>query len=459
MVLLSIIIMLDLLVVSVTSITAWFNWFNPFPSAKANLQPLEFFPWEQSAVFELPEYNRDRLSQTITDNYLQKLDQEGFDRDRQGIWVQSGWDVSASHLGKTPLPAASLSKIATTLAALNKWGAKHQFTTNIYATGEINQGVVTGDLIIQGNGDPLFVWEEAIALGNALNQLGIKEIKGNILVTDKFYMNFESQSLTAGKLLQQALNQNLWQSEITQQYLQMPVGTKQPKVITTGQVQAIKQLPPQAQLLINHYSLPLAEILRQMNIYSNNEMAQMLADLIGGAEIVAKSSAEIAGLPTTEIKLVNGSGLGEENKISPRAVCQMLMESDRLLQSNNYSVADLFPTAGRDLVGTVKDRGLPKGTTIKTGTLDNVSALAGVIPTRDKSKGIAAQGDHVYFSIINYGRPVQYLRQQQDNLLNELVQPWQLVPNNLNLVNLAQENNWYLGNPQRNKLNAIETIN
>lgn len=360
--------------------------------------------------------------------------------------MQSGWDVSASNLGNIPLPAASLSKIATTLAALSKWGANHQFKTDVYFTGEINQGVVTGDLIIQGTGDPLFVWEEAIALGNALNQLGIKKIQGNILVTDKFYMNFESQSATAGKLLQQALNQSLWSSEISQQYQQMPVGTKQPEVITRGQVKQIKQLPINAQLLINHRSLPLAEILRQMNIYSNNQMAQMLADLVGGVDIVAQSSAEIADFPKAEIKLVNGSGLGEENKISPRAVCRMLMAIDRLLQSHDYSIADLFPTAGRDLVGTVKDRGLPKSTTIKTGTLDNVSALAGVIPTSDR----------VYFSIINYGRPVEYFRQQQDNLVSKLVQPWQLVPNNFNL---AQNKNWYLGNPQRNKFNRVNTIN
>lgn len=452
MVLLSLITMLDLLVLSVASITAWFNVLPSPPK----LKPLEFFPWEQSAVFKLPEFKGDRRSQTITDNYLQKLKQQGFERDRQGIWVQSGWEVSASHLGKTPLPAASLSKIATTLVTLHKWGANHQFITDIYFTGKINQGVVMGDLIIQGTGDPLFVWEEAIALGNALNQLGIKKIQGNILVTDKFYMNFESQSLAAGKLLQQALDPNLWQSEITQQYLQMPVGTKQPKVIITGQVQPIQQLPVKAQRLISHRSLPLAEILRQMNIYSNNQMAQILADLVGGADDVAQSSAKIAGFPEAEIKLINGSGLGEENKISPRAVCQMLMVSDRLLQSNNYSVADLFPTAGRDLVGTVKDRDLPQGTTIKTGTLDNVSALAGVIPTSDQSKGADAQGNNVYFSMINYGRPVQYFRQQQDNLLNELVKPWQLVPNNFNLT---QENNWDFGNPQRNKLNTLKTIN
>jgi serine-type D-Ala-D-Ala carboxypeptidase/endopeptidase (penicillin-binding protein 4) len=447
MVLLSLISMLDLLVLSVTSIAAWFN---VLPSPKLKLQPLEVFPWEQSAVFKLPEFNRDRLSQTIVERYLQKLTQQGYSRDRQGIWMQSGWDVSASNLGKTPLPAASLSKIATTLAALNKWGANHQFMTDIYFTGEINQGVVTGDLIIQGTGDPLLVWEEAIALGNTLNQLGVNQIQGNILVTDKFYMNFESQSLAAGKLLQQALNRNLWQPEITQQYLQMPVGTKQPEVITKGQVKQIQQLPANAQLLISHRSLPLAEILRQMNIYSNNEMAQMLADLIGGADRVAQSSAEIAGFPTTEIKLVNGSGLGEENKISPRAVCQMLMASDRLLQSHNYSVADLFPNAGRDLVGTVRDRNLSKGIAIKTGTLDNVSALAGVIPTIDKSKSTTEKPLNVYFTIINYGRPVPYFRQQQDNLVKELVQPWQLIANK---SYLAQKNNWYLGDPQRNKLN------
>jgi D-alanyl-D-alanine carboxypeptidase/D-alanyl-D-alanine-endopeptidase (penicillin-binding protein 4) len=440
--------MLDLLALSVTIIAAWFN---PFPSAKADLQPLEFIPWSQSAVFELPEFNHDRLSQTVTDNYLQNLTKQGFNRDRQGIWVQSGWDVSASNLGKTPLPAASLTKIATTLTTLSKWGANHQFKTNIYVTGRINHGVVMGDLIIQGNGDPLFVWEEAIALGNSLNQLGIQEIQGNLLVTDKFYMNFESQSLTAGKLIKQALNRNLWLPEITQQYLRMSVGTKQPEVRITGQVKQIKQLPVKAQLLIGHRSLPLAKILRQMNIYSNNEMAQMLADLLGGADIVAQSAARLANFPASEIKLVNGSGLGEENKISPRAVCQMLMASDRLLQSsndsNNYSVADLFPTAGRDLVGTVKNRSLPTGITIKTGTLDNVSALAGVIPTKSQDK--------VYFSIINYGHPAQSLRQQQDYLVNELVQPWQLEPNNFNLVNLAQNNNWDLGNPQRNKLNKI----
>ena len=430
--------MLNLIVAGITA------WLNVGRSPQLALEPLEIFAWEQSTLFELPELARDRLSADIASNYLQNLTQQGLSRDRQGLWVQSGWDVSTSNLGQIPLPAASLTKIATTLAALSKWGATHQFPTNIYVTGRINQGVVMGDLIIEGNGDPLFVWEEAIALGNALNKIGIKEIQGDILVTDKFYMNYESESVVAGELLKKALNKNIWISTITQQYLQMPVGTKQPEVVILGEVKAIARVPQNAKQLVRHRSLPLAEILRQMNIYSNNKMAQILTELSGGADTVAQTSAEIADFPTEEIQLINGSGLGEENKISPRAVCQMLIAIDRLLQANNYSTADLFPTAGRDIVGTLQGRGLPRGTTIKTGTLDNVSALAGVISTSDRGK--------VYFSIINYGRPVTYLRQQQDSLINELAQSWQLMPSQLSL---PPERQWYLGNPQRNTINSL----
>ena len=420
-------------------------WLDSFLGNGRDLQPLELFPWERSAIFQLPSTSEDLATRTSIEAYLQNLTREQFDPQRQGIWVQTDWTTLAHQEGTIPLPAASLTKIATTLAALHKWGAKYQFPTNVYVTGEIDRGVVTGNLIIEGNGDPLFVWEEAIALGNALEQLGIDEIRGDLVVTNKFYMNYERHPLTAGELFKQGLNRELWQAEITQQYLQMPAGTRQPKIAIARRVRTIEKIPADARLLVRHHSLPLTEILRQMNIYSNNKMAQMLADLVGGADAVARASAEVAGFPTAEIELINGSGLGEANRISPRAVCQMLMAIDRLLQEDSLTATDLFPTAGRDLVGTLQGRGLPRGTTIKTGTLDNVSALAGVIPTGDR--------DRVYFSIINYGDRLEYFRQQQDRLLNEIVQTWQLLPNE---VNFARKDDWYLGDPQRNKLNVID---
>lgn len=424
--------MLDSLV---SSLITWFNSWKTSP-----IEPMELLAWEKSAIFQLPSQRSDRLSEAIVGAYLQNLQQQGINSERQGIWIQSDWVTPISNRGKTPLPAASLTKIATTLASLHKWGAKHQFETNIYVTGEIVAGVVAGDLIVEGSGDPFLVWEEAIAIGNTLSQLGINEVRGNLLITDKFYMNYRDRALDSGELFKQALDRQLWQSEVTKQHLQMPVGTKQPEVAIAGEVKAIAKVPANTRLLISHQSLPLAQILRQMNIYSNNKMAQILADLLGGAAAVARSSAN-AGFEPTEIELVNGSGLSEDNRISPHAVCQMLIAIDRLLVEDGMTAADLFPTAGKDLVGTVQGRGLPAGTTIKTGTLDNVSALAGVIPTRDRG--------NVCFSIINYGRQTDYFRQQQDILVARLAQTWQLVPNNFDLAT----ENWYLGDPQRNQIN------
>ena len=416
-----------------------FAWLNVEGQPDIQLQPLKLFSWHDSAIFMLPTIEKDVATANTVSTYLTNLDRQKIDNNRQGIWIQSGWNNLANDRGKQPLPAASLTKIATTLAALNKWGTKHQFKTEIYITGEIENGIVTGDLIVEGNGDPLFVWEEAIALGNSLNKLGIKSVRGNLLVTDKFYMNYRENSQQAGELLEQGLDRTLWQSEITKQYLQMPVGTPQPNVAIAGRVKSIQNIPANAKLLVTHKSLPLAEILRQMNIYSNNKMAQMLTDLIGGATKIAQSSVDLANFPAEEIKLINGSGLGEENRISPRAVCQMLMAIDRLLQKDSLTAADLFPTAGKDLVGTARDRGLPIGTTVKTGTLDNVSSLAGVIPTKDRG--------NVYFSIINYGRQYQYFRQQQDWLLNELVREWELASSDFGMFN----NDWFLGDPNRNQ--------
>jgi serine-type D-Ala-D-Ala carboxypeptidase/endopeptidase (penicillin-binding protein 4) len=178
-----------------------------------------------------------------------------------------------------------------------------------------------------------------------------------------------------------------------------------------------------------------------MNIYSNNEMAQMLADLAGGAKAVSVYAAQQARVPQTEVLLVNGSGLGEENKLSPRAVCQMLIEIDSLLQKHNYSATDLFPVSGRDRIGTMQNRKIPQGAAIKTGTLNQVSALAGIISANNPDNG------KIWFAIINGGSQTEYLRSQQDNLLQSLTHHWGIKPQ---LPATTRQADWFLGDPTRN---------
>ncbi|BAB77578.1 D-alanyl-D-alanine carboxypeptidase [Anabaena sp. FACHB-709] len=338
----------------------------------------------------------------------------------QGIWLQSGPMLMANHQGTTPLPAASLTKIATSLAAFTTFGPEHQFETTIATNASVVNGVLQGDLIINGGGDPMFVWEEAIALGNTLNKMGIKQVKGNLVITGNFAMNFQRHPLLAGQMLKQSLNSKTWTRPANYIHSIMPKGTPKPQVAINGTIKFAAQANPKQTLLVRHRSLPLKQLIKEMNVYSNNEMAQMLAEAVGGHAVVQAKAAKLARVPETEIQLINGSGLGPENRISPRAACAMLMALQHEAAAAQLNLADLFPIAGFDKRGTMHSRHLPMATVMKTGTLRDVSALAGVVPTRNRGL--------VWFAIINRGPQIGAFRQQQDKLLQRLVQQLQVAP-------------------------------
>ncbi len=428
-----------------------------FARSPVEIEPIQLLAWQNTELFILPDLTPDPVAEKIVDDYLQTLTDKGISPTRQGVWIQSDWHKLVNHNGNRLRSAASLTKIATTLAALSTYGADYQFETKIYAVGEIKDGTLQGDLLVEGDRDPFFVWEEAIALGNSLQKLGIRKVTGKLIVNDKFYMNYKSKSLVAAELLLKSLNEKLWSAEVASQYLTLPLGTLRPQIQIVGGVEVVEGAGEQGsrgaeeaggaggageqrvQLLVRHQSLPLGEILRQMNIYSNNEIAQMLADALGGASKVMSIAEEFAFVSSGDISLINGSGLGEENRIAPYAVCQMLMAIDRLLNSHSLSVVDLFPLAGRDVVGTMQNRTIPTGTAVKTGTLDRVSALAGVIPTRERG--------NIWFAVINSGSQTEFLRKEQDRLIQRLANHWQL--NSLDLTNSSSS---YLGDPARNQV-------
>ena len=53
------------------------------------------------------------------------------------------------------LPPASVVKALTAIYALNTLGPAHRFETRLIATGPIQNGVLSGDLVLAGGGDPL----------------------------------------------------------------------------------------------------------------------------------------------------------------------------------------------------------------------------------------------------------------------------------------------------------------
>ncbi|WP_315784856.1 D-alanyl-D-alanine carboxypeptidase [Fischerella sp. JS2] len=386
------------------------------------LEPMDILTWQSNpSLIVAPDPNPAGV--TTVQQYLQELATSKLVAantvQSQGIWIQSGPMLMANHQGTIPLPAASLTKIATSLVAFKTWGPNHQFETLVSATGPIQNGVLKGDLVIIGSGDPLFVWEEAITLGNTLNKMGIKRVQGNLVITGYFAMNFQRDPLLAGQLLKQALNYTTWPRGVIFNYSLMPKGTPKPQVVIAGTVKVEAQLNPQQTLLVRHRSLPLRQIIKEMNVFSNNDMAQMLADLVGGHLVVQSTAAQLARVPASEIQLINGSGLGVENRISPRAACAMLMALQQEAMAHGLNLADLFPTSGFDHRGTLHARHIPVATVIKTGTLNDVSALAGVMPTRDRGL--------VWFAIINRGPYVSTFRAEQDKFLQNLLKQLQIA--------------------------------
>ncbi|MGB3614644.1 MAG: D-alanyl-D-alanine carboxypeptidase [Elainellaceae cyanobacterium] len=365
-----------------------------------------------------PQDRPDEVALLDLQNYLGELSYFGWDTENQGVWLQSGQTVLAQHQGKEPLPAASLTKIATTLVALATWGSEHQFVTTVSAAGNIENGVLQGDLIVQGGSNPLFVWEEAIALANQLQAIGVERIAGRLIITGPFSMNYEPEPLVAGRLLRQAFDGALWTREVEQQYALMPANTPRPSLAIEGEVVSVLEAQAESlrpRLLANHYSLSLAQLLKLMNLYSNNFMADLLADTLGGGVAISREAAALTGIPQREIQLVNGSGLGVENRLSARAAAVLLKAIQARLAVQELRLTDIFPVAGSDS-GTLKGRRLPDGTPVKTGTLATVSALAGALTTRDR--------DTVWFAIINQGSNLVELRAQQDYLLEDLTQQW-----------------------------------
>lgn len=362
--------------------------------------------------------NPNPTEQLKISQYINGLATKGFPKKTQGVWVQSSDSLLANHQGTTPLPAASITKVATSLVALSTFSPNHRFVTTISTTGLIKNSTLDGDLVIQGNQDPFFIWEEAIALGNRLNELGIKRVKGNLVITGNFYMNYEYDPLKSGNLLKIGMNSRIWTPQALTQYRSLPPGTPRPQVIIDGTVKVVPALPSNAKPLVRHYSPTLADLLKKMNRYSNNKMSEMIADSVGGAKQVAQKAATIAGVPEGEIQLVNGSGLSELNKISPRAAVALFLAIDRYLKPLNMTIADVLTVVGQDK-GILDERKIPQMSVVKSGSLNNVSALAGALPTKDK--GI------VWFAIMNGGNNLTGFRTQQELLLNNLVNQWGIV--------------------------------
>lgn len=76
------------------------------------------------------------------------------------------------------LPPASVTKCFTALYARDRLGPGHRFVTRLIGTGSLVDGVLSGDLILAGGGDPVLTTDDLAALAADLRASGLREVRG-----------------------------------------------------------------------------------------------------------------------------------------------------------------------------------------------------------------------------------------------------------------------------------------
>lgn len=81
-----------------------------------------------------------------------------------------------------PVNPASLMKLLTTAAGLDLLGPAWRWTTPVWLDGPVDGGVLDGNLVIKGSGDPTLVQERLWLLLRRVQQAGVREIRGDIVL-------------------------------------------------------------------------------------------------------------------------------------------------------------------------------------------------------------------------------------------------------------------------------------
>ena len=86
------------------------------------------------------------------------------------------------------LSPASVSKVYLAAAALDRWGPQHRFTTHLVSLADPDaDGVLHGDLVLDGGGDPMLTSEDLWRLTQRLHQAGVRRVEGQLIVSQWRY--------------------------------------------------------------------------------------------------------------------------------------------------------------------------------------------------------------------------------------------------------------------------------
>ena len=362
------------------------------------------------------------------------------DADRLHLFAIAGDEILDSQKADVPVNPASVVKVGTSLWALDRLRAGHRYRTVIgfVGTWDRGTGVLDGDLVVRGGGDPDFQWENAYLVARELNRLGLHRVEGRIRIQGSFWFGWEHGVETRlvepkqrGELMGHRLivaldparwdrsHENTWQAMCQRRGWD---ASERPQVEIVGGVR-VSDLGEVVPLVI-HLSNPLPDILRRFNVYSNNDIVRIADGLGEMGEFEAFVTARL-GSETGRIELATASG-ERRNRMSVRQMAALLNELRDEAAEQGLELHELLPVIGCDPGAT--RRMFPSlaappltGTVVcKTGTLTRtdggVAVLTGTFTSPDR--------ESVTFAIAapEAGGRLQYWRQLQQRWVLAMIE-------------------------------------
>ena len=323
---------------------------------------------------------------------------------------------------------ASVTKVFTTSTALLLDGPTTRLPTQLRMSGEIDDdGVLHGDLILRGSGDPGLRLDQITALAQAANKAGITKLDGSLRADLNGWTSDQGTPLTGGAYNREiggrigalVTLRGFASGTVTDPARQVLVRLRE--ALRAKGLRGTVKFGPSAPsgadttVLATTQSPTIAQLAAATNSPSDNFYAEMLLRGIGARHGAAGTTT--AGLTTqrttleqlgVRAQLADGSGLSRGNRVAPTTVVRLL---DQLAaRDEGTSLRASLALAGN--TGTLASR--MRGTAAagrcraKTGTLSNVSALAGWCTTVGKRS--------VAFAILMNNVNVASARRYQDRV-------------------------------------------
>lgn len=312
-----------------------------------------------------------------------------FEGTRRGIRIvdAENGEIVYEYDPDAPLTPASNTKLYTTAAAMEGLGEDHRLSLSAWAPATPDGSGRVSSLTVLAEHDA--TWSTYVLLSSewaaerlaeALYDAGVRRISGTLTL--------------AGEVLVDGSSVGTYDaSDNRYAGLDLLAEALEDRGITVGDTAVASSLEtPSGVQLASHSSPTLGVVCHPINVYSHNEMADLLARHAGwslegdgsyaGGEEAMLDLLDTLGIDSADIAFYDGSGLSHSNAVSATSTSELLLAMlDRPVGQaweRTFSIAGVIGTIGSRMTGDDTYGRVYA----KTGTLSNAIALSGVLHHR-----------------------------------------------------------------------------